>query len=226
MHGRGVEDLLSLVRGISVLQPAEFASEAVAAIRLADALGHLSELESSGFFSQLASSASGDVMRALAFAYWRLGNWTAAGQLQTRSLLLPMSTETVADLGDRVRSAIERYRAAGDAQSCLLAWRLFEDLKVDSSDFRVLASEFVLAMDAHSQLTSGISDAVRGLLENARPEQTIFRLIAFLWWRRGDSALAAQWDERAARAPNLVWPGARLHSLALRENARPDLFRR
>lgn len=224
-----LDDLGSLVEQLRLLArvlPDHYRKDAVTTVVLADRKGNLAVLESLGFLSDLAVDSSGDVVRLAAFAYWRLKRPERAAELQAESLKKPMSVQPTADLGTRVGSAIQNYRRLATLESLMLAWRSFEQLAGDSDAFRANACAFVIAISAHSHLDSEVAGALLSAMESAEPEQALFRLVAFVHWRRGDPANAATWQARSLVAPALLWSESQLHYLARRANERPDLFER
>jgi hypothetical protein len=218
-------EVVDLLRQISREFPDSYQTFSVILVTFADRVSMLPHLEESGLLSEMGSSESGDLVRAAAFAYWRLGKHDRAAELQGVANSHG-DVEPDLDLGARVLSAIENFRAIGTEAAADAAWASFAELDEVSEEAWSLAAElFVTALDEHSLLRSEVGDAMLAKLISVKPEQAAFRLAAFIFWRRGDAAAAAEWQERSLNAllqANL----SHVQYIAARMNARPDLYRR
>ncbi len=228
--GLGVElnEVVGLVVGFEAESPLLYREFAVDLVVQCDQLGTLEALDRSGFVSRIASDSSHDLLRAAAFVNWRLGRVDVAATLELAAIMhalsLPESMASMLSLEERVRSAIDNYRSAGSSEARAAAWESYSQLDADSEEMRLLAEEFVEALESHSHLNSEVGSLLLRRIGSAAPEQSLLRLAAFVAWRRGDSAEAAELQGRSLLAPNLLWSPVSIQSEALRANERPDLF--
>ncbi|MDP1823790.1 MAG: hypothetical protein Q8L48_11120 [Archangium sp.] len=218
-------EVVDLLRQISHDIPRSYQAFSVIFVTVADRVSMLQQLDDSGLLSEMGSSGSGDLVRAAAFAYWRLGRHDRAAELQAvaNSRTAP---EPELDLGARVLSAIENFGAIGTEEAAQAAWSSFAEMDEVSEKFWPLAAELlVIGLDEHSLLRSEVGDAMLAKLTSVLPEQSAFRLAAFISWRRGDAAAAAESQERSLNAP-FRGDMSHVQYIAARINARPDLYRR
>lgn len=224
-----VAELAGLVGELRSLHgdlPRFFASKAVDVVQLAARAGHLRELESLGLISELSLSTDSKIQRVAAFAYWKLGNHEHASRLQQASIATATSVESNASLESRVGSAILAYRSIGSSAARAAALESFEQVRIDSDEFRNLAGNFVVALDDHADLASVEAETVFRKVLAAPTDQDTCRLAAFVFWRRKDEISAAEWQQRSLVAPRLLWTLDQVHYPASRTNEHPGRFRR
>jgi hypothetical protein len=199
----------------------QFAELFVMVVRLAERNHHLRELDALGLLSDLSRSLNSDLLRAAAFAHWKLGDHEQAGRLQAASLAHATADAGAsgASLESRVSSVIERYRTLGTTTARDLASESFEQISVESDEFRTLTVDFVLALDIWSDTATGPIDTIVRKLSTAPEDQDLCRLAAFICWRRKNEVGSSEWQHRSLRAPRLGWTLDQVHYLASRANA-------